>query len=53
MKCGSPTPSAWAEPTSISVETFGTGQGGEALLVKLVREFFGSCAPMVSSRCWI
>ena len=29
-----------AEPTSISVETFGTGKVAEALLVKLVREFF-------------
>ena len=29
-----------AEPTSISVETFGTGKVAEELLVKLVREFF-------------
>lgn len=29
-----------AEPTSIMVETFGTGKVDEALLVKLVREFF-------------
>jgi S-adenosylmethionine synthetase len=29
-----------AEPTSISVETFGTGKVAEELLVKLVRQFF-------------
>ena len=29
-----------AEPTSIMVETFGTGKVSNELLVKLVREFF-------------
>ncbi|MGD8429930.1 MAG: methionine adenosyltransferase [Ectothiorhodospiraceae bacterium] len=29
-----------AEPTSISVETFGTGQVSEARMVELIREFF-------------
>jgi len=29
-----------AEPTSINVETFGTGKAGDAVIVKLVREHF-------------
>lgn len=41
-----------AQPTSIMVDTFGTGVVSEDKLVEIIRENF-DLRPRASSRCWI
>ena len=42
-----------AQPTSIMVDTFGTGKLSDEKLVEIVREIISIFARLVSSRCWI